>query len=603
MSTTSSIGTASRNYSTITAWHAAFANGGWIGECYNDSEFQEGPSIGGTSAANYEILCCATGQSAFDSSANPLKYDQSKGVGIRQTSAFGKTLTLGSYVTIQGLQLNNNVFAAQETVYFNSFLTNPIVSRCLIQNEVYASFTINYDGGSSGCSITNTVVISFVGSAFYGNYTNGLTFANCTFVSPSDKSNANVGININNQSPTITNCAVFGFSGGFKGGSGTPSGSNNASDLSTVGFGTSNQTSLTYANQFNSVTSSAMDFRVKSGSSLPANGLTDTTDIPAANDIFNQARGSSWTIGANQYSAGGGAAGTCAGAAVVAGVGKTLRQCAGSMSGIATTNFVGRARAAASASCVGAAVVAGVGKTFRKTSGTCAGAAVVASAGVALRITAGTCAGAAVVSGATHKRIAAAGICAGAAVVAGVGKTIISTSATCLGVATLSGHARGMAAMTGHCVGSSSANGVTSGSVAPTAATCLGVAVVSGFGAQRRAAAGTCAGISSLSGVGKTFRPTAGACIGIAVVNGAGRVRVPAAGACAGLAVLSGATHKRIGGAGACAGAAAVLGVSGNGGITPAKGVIIAGAVVHGYGGAEPMANYPNILEGDREYA
>ena len=41
MATISSIGTGSRNYSTVGAWLAAFASGGWEGECYNDSAFTE----------------------------------------------------------------------------------------------------------------------------------------------------------------------------------------------------------------------------------------------------------------------------------------------------------------------------------------------------------------------------------------------------------------------------------------------------------------------------------------------------------------------------------------------------------------------------------
>jgi hypothetical protein len=73
MATTSTIGTASRNYSTIQAWHDAFSTGGWIGECYNDAEFVEDVTMTGktTSATDYIELRTASGQS-FRDHANKL---------------------------------------------------------------------------------------------------------------------------------------------------------------------------------------------------------------------------------------------------------------------------------------------------------------------------------------------------------------------------------------------------------------------------------------------------------------------------------------------------------------------------------------------------
>ncbi len=301
MTTTSTIGTSSRNYSTIAAWHAAFTTGGWIGECYNDTEFNEVVSIAGSSAANYEILRAATGQSAFDTNTNPLKYDQTRGVAVKNPTNYAITITLGSYITIQGIQFKNDAGGNQQVLYITGSTTNTIVSRCLFFNGMASTvFANKSDGGSTGALITNSVFITYKGTNFYINYATGTSWANCTFVAPSDKANASVGITLANQSPSIKNCAVFGHTGFSFGG--TPSGSNNGTDAASIGFGSSNQTSLTYANTFNGTTSSAMDYTLKAGSGLLNVGNTDTTDIPAANDIFGTSRpqGSAWDIGAHE---------------------------------------------------------------------------------------------------------------------------------------------------------------------------------------------------------------------------------------------------------------------------------------------------------------
>jgi hypothetical protein len=311
MPTTSTIGTASRNYSTITAWHAAFANGGWIGQCYNDSEFNETPSIGGTSAANYETLTVAAGQSAFDNSANPLKYDVTKGVGLKTTAAYSQILIVGSYCTIQRMQvLQSGGGNSNSTLQISFTAVSVLISQCLFVNtntSVSRAARIMGANGAGSQSLLNCVFINYAGDGLSVEYANGTVLANCTIVSPSDKANGSHALNISSQSPKITNCAGFGFSGGFSSG-GTPTGSNNATDAASISFGSANQTSLTYANQFNGVTSAAMDFTIKSTSALKDNGATDTTDISPGVDIFNTSRpqGSAWDIGAHEYIAAGG---------------------------------------------------------------------------------------------------------------------------------------------------------------------------------------------------------------------------------------------------------------------------------------------------------
>lgn len=297
MSTTKSIGTSIsplRDYATITLWHAAFATGGWIGECYNDSEFNETPSIGGSSAPNYEILSPATGQSALDNSANPLQYDVTKGVGLKTTVAYSIALTVGSYCTVQRMQVlqagagNNNV-----AISTPSGPVSAVIDRCIAQNSgagTNGSLGVNLRGSGGAVSLTNSLVITYFGNGVQAAY-GSVVCANVTVVCPSDKTNTNFAF-VTFQSTKITNCAGFGFSGGFVNNvGGTPTGSNNATDAASIGFtSASSLTSQTYANQFTGTASTAMDYRLKAGNALDGAGATDTTDIPAAIDIFGTAR-------------------------------------------------------------------------------------------------------------------------------------------------------------------------------------------------------------------------------------------------------------------------------------------------------------------------
>ena len=85
-----SIGTASRDYSTLQAWEDAApanlvtADQVWKGECYNDSTFTAGVTISGitTDATRYIWLTAAAGQSFADHPENALDYNAANGVAI-----------------------------------------------------------------------------------------------------------------------------------------------------------------------------------------------------------------------------------------------------------------------------------------------------------------------------------------------------------------------------------------------------------------------------------------------------------------------------------------------------------------------------------------
>lgn len=308
MPTTSSIGSASRTYATVALWWAAFTTGGWIGECYNDIEFDitSGITLGSvsTTALNFATLTCHAGQSWRDNASvqtNAFAYSQTNGVGLNGTASYTVPLTISvDFVTVSGLQIkasgNPCQFALLDTGGTHNVYENMIFDIAI--PRVNGSL-INLAGGL----MRNCLVIARGGMSIGKMIStgNGEKFANCTFVTTSNITADAEAIDIASGTGTFTNCAFFGFATFVGGGGGAGlSGSNNCSDLA-ITFGSSNQASKTYANQFAVTTSSGADFKVKNSSAdLFNNAATDTTDIPAAVDAAGTSRpqGAAWDIGA-----------------------------------------------------------------------------------------------------------------------------------------------------------------------------------------------------------------------------------------------------------------------------------------------------------------
>ncbi len=295
------------DYSTLQAWEdAAPANlvtddKRWIGECYDQGEFTGATQlldINGITvdATRYVILRCATGASFRDKGrSSALYYNSSNGVAIRSTGGYlnGVIRCRVDYTQLRGLQLKSSATSTQ--TFYNELNAQQhiVVDGCLMEGAATGGFgpSIRVQGTWTNCLIvslsTGTGACNGVGTAIkmYG----------CTIVAP----NAATGRAFTDGgyagSPTFQNCAFFGFATVTDAGS--PSGSYNATDLSSVGFGTNNQVSLTFANQF---TSSTNDFRAISTGSLDLNGTPDLTNLPV--DISNTARSASTpTIGCWEF--------------------------------------------------------------------------------------------------------------------------------------------------------------------------------------------------------------------------------------------------------------------------------------------------------------
>lgn len=221
---TRSIGTASRNFSTLQSWEDATpvdlttADQIWKGECYNDSEFTAGLFVDGTTtdATRYQWLTAATGQSFQDHAnvrTNALRYNQSNGVGIRVNQLYG-------FFT----DIRDSFFHLARLQFLNESSNGGVLSegngagdfRDLIFQGIR-----NANPLLSMASACYNIVILQLGTG--DGIDTIATMQGCTIVKPSNITASGTGITTPSGSPSIHGCAVFGFttaSSGVFGGSG-----------------------------------------------------------------------------------------------------------------------------------------------------------------------------------------------------------------------------------------------------------------------------------------------------------------------------------------------------------------------------------------------
>lgn len=304
---TSTIGSTG-DYSTLQAWEDACPSNLvtddkiWRGEAQNQ-EFTANLSFGGvtTDSTRYIELTTVSGASFRDNSnvrTNALRYNASNGAAVNKSVSI-----LNAYVRISNFQIKETTYGS--ALYTNSSATSHRIENCILETTVDSVVYGETSGGTH--TYKNVIFIHDTPSTNKqsvqcrnaGNY----YFYNCTNVRPSNRSatgNAWFGDWANMY---FYNCAAFGF-GAFS--NGWSNGSHNASDNS-ISFGSSNQASLTYADQFETTTtaSSAHDFRTKAGATLIDTG-TDLSGSGVTDDISGTARGATYDIGAWEITGGGG---------------------------------------------------------------------------------------------------------------------------------------------------------------------------------------------------------------------------------------------------------------------------------------------------------
>lgn len=305
-----------RNYSTITSWLAAFANGGWIGECYNDNEFNNtnGETLPlvfnqNTSSSNYLTLQCAAGQSYRDNAnvqTNRFAYVQANGVGVLKSSAYGAIINISKdYVTIFGLQFRHSGNNANDTMMKGAVTTatHSVLDSCIAELVTPANASIGVLDGTSMLSRNCLAVITGTsGKGVAGDYNSVGKVINCTVLRTQNRTAANNAFDVKSGSTVVVkNCAVFGFSTFFGDTTRFTGSDYNGTDLSSTGVGSNNVTSIAFSTAtFKTVVDTSHDYKLVTGSALLDVGTTDTTDIPAAIDAVGTSRpqGSAWDIGA-----------------------------------------------------------------------------------------------------------------------------------------------------------------------------------------------------------------------------------------------------------------------------------------------------------------
>lgn len=317
---TNSIGSAGgRDYSTVALWIAALpsnvvtSGNSYVGECYNDSEFVAG-SIGvfsgfTTDATHTITLKCAAGQGFRDNAnaqTNALTYNASNGVAMRATASFGISgQSSPQYITLDGLQVKATNGESPIVNWGGNFSPDAsVLKNCILEGNINLWIVRGFAYTILNCLVVNVCANAYAAGA------GGITFndhgcycANNTIVRPSDLTiggRSAIDFNGSGNTVRIYNNAIFGFSTPLVNPNSQSSpGDYNATDQSSLVFGSNNQVSLTYTSQFQGTTSGAMDFRTKSGAGLIDVGVTDTTDIPGATDIVGTSRpsGAAWDIG------------------------------------------------------------------------------------------------------------------------------------------------------------------------------------------------------------------------------------------------------------------------------------------------------------------
>lgn len=299
------IGTASRDYSTLQAWEDACpadlvaVDQIWQGQCYNDSEFTGGMTAAGTttSATQYKELTTAAGQSFSDNASvqtNALRYNQANGVAISVAGGYSTAIVV-SDINFRMSKVQVKVSSDAYAYDNNTASTAHVLDKCILQQAGSAGACIRLRGGTLSNSLLSKNSAGTSKAAITGAY-GGATLTNCTIVRPTTYAVGGTAVAAGSSfSFTLKNVAVFGFTADT---SGTISATTCYTDDSTptTGFTTVAYNTSTGSGFQNTAVTTA-DFRIKTGSALLDVGTTDTTY--AATDIAGTARpqGSAYDVG------------------------------------------------------------------------------------------------------------------------------------------------------------------------------------------------------------------------------------------------------------------------------------------------------------------
>lgn len=331
---TKSVGTTARDYSTITAWEADLDNAAVytagdiaIGECYDDSVFNEFVTIdgGGTIGLSKVVL-------SVEASS---RHDGTAGTGARivcsasVTSDIVATVPLAGTdkLTVEWLEINGNnqSFSNNRACISNAGAGagNVPIYKNLILGNVAGSNANSYGvkGEARDIRLINNIIYNItatgsgrsrIGVVLDADDTNGGMFNNTVYRVVGHNAGSAIGIQCMSS---VANTSIRNnISAGHVSGTGTTtcfsyagvsasSYFNNLSDDASAddGGGTGHVISATLANQFVSTVLGSEDLHLKSGSDAIDAGQNLSIIGGFSDDIDGISRTGTWDIGADEF--------------------------------------------------------------------------------------------------------------------------------------------------------------------------------------------------------------------------------------------------------------------------------------------------------------
>ena len=313
---TKSIGTASRDYSTITSWEAdlddfttVYSNGDdAVGECYNDSDFNEQVDIngGGTSMTGLNSITLTVPVSE--------RHDGTAGTGARMIYSSKLNVYSDKNVNISWLEIdwggtNSNQFSI---VYTQNNSYEQKISNMLIHDAQTPSAGRMIYGKYGYLTIANNIVYNLTHTGPYRGYgiyvesfRTSYAYNNTVHNIASTHANAayTFGIHIVHSNNVRNNIATEVGDGIYSGCFGNVTAGTNSNNMSTdsTAPGPNSLTEVTASAQFVSVVAGAEDLHLATGSEARGAGvsLSSAGDI-VQYDIDGAYRGTVWDIGADQ---------------------------------------------------------------------------------------------------------------------------------------------------------------------------------------------------------------------------------------------------------------------------------------------------------------
>ena len=327
---TKTLGTNSRDYSTISLWEADLDSASVymegdeaVGECYNDSTFSPFSIDGGITIGLKSITLKAAAGESHDGTAGT-------GVKVQTNANWQRVAYLSSAnkpVKVEGIELvmaHRSVHAMMEV---GAYRHNKVISKCLMHDSYWptpspSQSTTAISTGFWYCFVTNNIVYNVKYGISSNNYYTGTKVINNTAYTHGGPAlftrEATISKNTikNNLLFRSDGAAAFAQSGSAP--NSTPNWSNNMIGSSYIP-GTDNYTDVSINDMFISNISGSEDFHLRSQfdyvDSAPAIGLGLNLSLEsflsegvatgfnvglATQDIDHLSRAETWDIGADQ---------------------------------------------------------------------------------------------------------------------------------------------------------------------------------------------------------------------------------------------------------------------------------------------------------------